>query len=140
MKTGRFVCLILLIACVGIYYNGITLAADSVKEQKEEKKETAKAIDAYVEISTDHPEFEEGVTCNDCHEIKLDANTTATQVWLSGESPGRKAGEGVMPQDQIVERNYRGDGWCKGRFQDLCAGDQLEQCTPHHDFRIYPGS
>ena len=65
--------MILLIVCVGIYCNGITLASDSVKEQKEEKKETAKAIEADVEISTDHPEFEEGVTCNDCHEIKLDA-------------------------------------------------------------------
>ena len=39
MKTGRLVCLILLIVCVGIYCNGITLASDNVKEQKEEKKE-----------------------------------------------------------------------------------------------------
>ena len=67
MKAGRLVCLILVIVCVGIYSNGTTLAADSVKEQKEEKKEAAKAIEADVEISSDHPEFEEGVTCNDCY-------------------------------------------------------------------------
>lgn len=125
MKTGRFLCLALLITCVGIYCNGIALAADSVKEQKEEKKEPAKAIDAYVEISTDHPEFEEGVTCNDCHEIKLDANTTATQVWLSGESPGRAAGEGVMPQDKLLKEIHKVMGGVKQDSKTYVLGTSL---------------
>jgi len=36
------------------------------------------------------------VTCNDCHELKLDARTTATEAWLAGDYLKWKAGEGGM--------------------------------------------
>lgn len=66
-------------------------------------KGKAKAIDSTEEATSNHPDIPEGVSCNDCHEVKYDANTTATQVWLAGETPGKKAGEGVMPKDKIWE-------------------------------------
>jgi len=69
-----------------------------------EKKADAKAkqIDAAASgLSDNHPEIPQGVTCNDCHEVKLDANTTATQAWLQGPYVKYAAGEGVMPQDRI---------------------------------------
>jgi len=79
---------------------------ETVLVKNEEGKEIiaeAKEIDVGAELVDTHPEVEEGLSCNDCHEIKLDANTTATQIWLAGESPGRAAGEGVMPKDKLWE-------------------------------------
>jgi len=66
-------------------------------------KEKAKAIDTKELKTSNHPEIPAGVSCNDCHEIKYDANTTATQVWLAGDTPGKKAGEGVMPKNKVWE-------------------------------------
>ncbi len=72
----------------------------SVFGEEREKTVTAEAkpIEVNASIEEDHPAIEEGVTCNDCHEIKLDANTTATQVWLTGDYLKWKAGEGIMPK------------------------------------------
>ena len=64
----------------------------------------AKPIAVDASIEEDHPAIEEGVTCNDCHEVKLDANTTATQVWLTGDYLKWKAGEGIMKNEKIWER------------------------------------
>lgn len=96
-----YCCIALLCAvCIAGYY-GILCAAES-KGQKETAQQTkAKSIDTSAKIESTHPEIPEGVSCNDCHEVKYDANTTATQVWLSGETPGKKAGEGVMPKERI---------------------------------------
>ncbi len=47
-------------------------------------------------ISPNHPEVEAGVSCVDCHSVKLDAQTTATKSWLSGDYLKYAAGEGVM--------------------------------------------
>jgi len=94
MGKGRMFFVTLLICCAGLGFYGIPQAASKEEQKKSEKVGEAKAITIEAEISTDHPEFEEGVTCNDCHEMKFDAKTTATQIWLTGESPGRKAGEG----------------------------------------------
>ncbi len=71
-----------------------------------EKKaaDEAEAIDATATVESDHPEMPEGVTCNDCHEIKLDAQTTATEVWLTGDYLKWKAGEGIMPQEKVWQR------------------------------------
>ena len=69
-----------------------------------EKKAAGKAkqIDAAASgISANHPEIPQGVSCNDCHEVKLDAKTTATEVWLKGQYVKYAPGQGVMPQDQI---------------------------------------
>jgi hypothetical protein len=86
----------MLIFFSGLY--GVPAAGES-KEQKAQA--AAKTIDTAATADSNHPEIPAGVSCNDCHEIKIDANTTATQVWLSGESPGRKAGEGLMPKDKL---------------------------------------
>ncbi len=56
-----------------------------------------------MQFEDDHPPIEEGITCNDCHEVKLDARTTATEVWLTGDYLKWKAGEGVMPKDKLWE-------------------------------------
>ena len=66
-----------------------------------QKKEAAKSIDTSAAVTSDHPEIPEGISCSDCHEMKLDAKTTATQVWLNGEYLGKKKGEGVMTEDQL---------------------------------------
>jgi len=86
------------VCCFGMY--GV-YAEGKDKAQKQQEQLKAKSIDTAAKVESTHPEIPEGVSCNDCHEIKLDANTTATQVWLSGDSPGRKAGEGVMPKEKL---------------------------------------
>jgi len=83
--------------CLGTAY-----AANENK--KTEAAAKAKEIEATATLEANHPAIEPGITCNDCHEIKLDANTTATQVWLSGDYLKWKAGEGVMPKDQVWAR------------------------------------
>jgi len=52
-------------------------------------------------ISEKHPEVEAGLSCVDCHSVKLDAQTTATKVWLSGDYLKYAAGEGAMPPDDL---------------------------------------
>lgn len=52
-------------------------------------------------ISPDHPEVEAGLSCVDCHSVKLDAQTTATKVWLSGDYLKYAAGEGIMPREDV---------------------------------------
>ncbi len=73
-------------------------------EKKEPAQPEAKPIDVTASINEDHPAIEEGMTCNDCHELKLDAKTTATEAWLTGEYLKWKAGEGVMPKEKVWER------------------------------------
>jgi hypothetical protein len=61
-----------------------------------------KQIDAAASgISANHPEIPQGVSCNDCHEVKLDAKTTATEVWLKGQYVKYAPGQGIMAQDQL---------------------------------------
>lgn len=61
-----------------------------------------KQIDAAASgLSANHPDIPKGITCNDCHEVKLDAKTTATQAWLHGAYLKYAAGQGIMPQAQI---------------------------------------
>jgi len=74
------------------------------KEEKKPVLSEAKPIDADTSITAEHPAIEEGVTCNDCHEVKLDASTTATEVWLTGDYLKWKAGEGIMPKKKVWER------------------------------------
>lgn len=76
--------------------SGTATAAETKADAK------AKQIDAAATgLSPNHPEITKGVTCNDCHEVKLDANTTATQVWLKGQYVKYGPGQGVMPADQL---------------------------------------
>lgn len=66
-------------------------------------KTEAKDIAAAAVIDENHPEIEEGITCNDCHEVKVDASTTATQVWLTGDYANFVANEGSMTNSQVQE-------------------------------------
>lgn len=82
--------------------SGVVLdKALKVVEASETKPEKAETIDASAEVESGHPEVEPGLSCNDCHEIKYDAKTTATQVYLYDDSPGFSEGEGVMKKDRI---------------------------------------
>lgn len=74
------------------------------EEEKTPVTAEAKPIAVDASVEADHPAIEEGITCNDCHEVKLDANTTATQVWLTGDYLKWKAGEGIMQNEKIWER------------------------------------
>lgn len=99
-KRRTFGGLVLIICLFAGFYR--VLAADDTKKQgAKETPARAQAIDASAEVSSDHPEIPEGISCSDCHEMKLDAKTTATQVWLNGEYLGKKKGEGVMTENQL---------------------------------------
>jgi len=79
------------------------MTALSAKEVNVQAAKEAKAIEAEASLSDNHPVIEEGVTCADCHEIKLDAKTTATQVWLTGEYLGFAKNEGTMKNEKVKE-------------------------------------
>lgn len=97
MKT-EFLAFVLIVAvCLS--------TADAAQEQKKEQASAKPVkIEATATLEANHPAIEPGISCNDCHEIKLDANTTATQVWLTGDYLKWKAGEGVMPKEQVWAR------------------------------------
>lgn len=92
--------LVLMFCFIAGFYS-VLAAADTKKQKAKETPAKAQAIDASAEVSSEHPEIPEGISCSDCHEMKLDAKTTATQVWLNGEYLGKKKGEGVMTEDQL---------------------------------------
>ena len=79
-------------------------AAAADAEKQKEPLPPAKEIAATADLEADHPEIEPGLTCNDCHAIQLDASTTATQVWLTGDYLKWQAGQGVMPQQEVWNR------------------------------------
>jgi nitroimidazol reductase NimA-like FMN-containing flavoprotein (pyridoxamine 5'-phosphate oxidase superfamily) len=117
-RRGKAIAMIAAGACVLCAWYCPVQAADKAQPQKAAEASKAKVIDAGTGVGTNHPEYEEGLACNNCHEIKLDANTSATQVWLSGESPGRKAGEGVMPKERVWQEVVK-----------LIGGKKLESKT-----------
>ena len=86
-----------------IFSLGLSFSAYAEEEKKTATPE-AQPIEVNASIEEDHPAIEEDVTCNDCHEIKLDANTTATQAWLAGDYLKWKAGEGIMPKEKFWGR------------------------------------
>jgi len=98
LKSTSF--LLFSIALTWSSYGMTTLSAKEVKVQAAKE---AKAIEVEASLSDDHPAIEEGVTCADCHEIKLDAKTTATQVWLTGEYLGFAKNEGAMKNEKVKE-------------------------------------
>jgi len=89
------------IAAMFIFFLGSAQAAE-VKQDAEAKR--AGQIEANAPARENHPEIEPGTSCNDCHEIKLDAKTSATQVWISGDYLKWKAGEGIMAKEQVWGR------------------------------------
>jgi len=85
----------------------------------------AQAIAIEARVDETHPEIEPGLTCNDCHEIKYDAETTATQVHLYEESPARKKGEGVMTQEGIWQEIVKAIGGLKHDSKTYILGTCL---------------
>ena len=77
------------------------LAGISTAQKADSQSKKAEEIAASADVTSNHPEIPEGASCNDCHDMTIDANTTATQVWLSGEYLGKAAGEGRMSEEQL---------------------------------------
>ncbi len=82
----------------------VVMAAGTGICAAEKKAAEAKKIEIDATLEKDHPAIEEGLSCNDCHEIAYDADTSATQIWISGDYLKWKAGEGVMPQEKVWQR------------------------------------
>ncbi len=91
------------VLCGALIFSLSWMAVASEKEKKPAQAE-AKPIAADAAISETHPKIEEGVSCNDCHEVKLDAKTTATEAWLESDYLKWKKGEGIMSRDKVWER------------------------------------
>ena len=94
-----------------VIFGGYAVRSATEKKEKQtsvqkkaggEKK--AESIEAGATLSETHPDIEPGMSCNDCHEIKLDAKTSATQAWLYKDYLMWKANEGIMPKDKLKER------------------------------------
>lgn len=140
MKGGTVICTAISILSLVLLVQGRAQTTDSVKQQQAEKADDAKAIEVDAQVTADHPEYEEGISCNDCHEMKLDAQTTATQVWLTGESPGRAAGEGVMPQDALWKEIEKVIGGIKMDSKTYVLGTSLNNTplTTTSEFTLDP--
>ena len=92
---------IMTVALLAVVFGCGRFAADTAVKSEAQEAPKAQAIVAAAEVDSGHPEIEPGMRCNDCHEIKLDANTTATKVYLFGQSPGHSEGEGVMSKERV---------------------------------------
>ncbi|MCP4714321.1 MAG: hypothetical protein GY868_04315, partial [Deltaproteobacteria bacterium] len=107
----------------------LTAVSCSLLSAKETKQVTAaakaKAIDAAAKADSGHPEVEPGLSCNDCHELKLDAKTTATQAYLFDESPGFAKGAGVLPRDKVWQAIEKAIGGIKHDSKTYILGTSL---------------
>lgn len=95
-KMTRFLVLTAVFLAVFTLTAAGNLQADAEKGQSQK-------IEAGAGISENHPEIEGNISCVDCHEIQLDAETTATKVWLEGDYLKYSAGEGILPQEKIKD-------------------------------------
>jgi hypothetical protein len=77
------------------------LAGIATAQKADSQSKKAEGIATSAEVASNHPDIPEGVSCNDCHAMTIDANTTATQVWLTGEYLGKAEGEGRMTDEQL---------------------------------------
>lgn len=109
--------LLMIVVTFGLY--GIPDVTGAEKKPVAKKggkaEQKAASIEAAGTLSKDHPEIPAGITCVDCHEVKLDAKTTATQAWLEGAYLKYNPGEGVMPQDKVKEEIAKFIGGRKGK-------------------------
>ncbi len=109
-------------------------------QEKAVGKVEAQSIEAQAEIDNNHPPIEPGYTCVDCHEIKLDANTTATQNWLYAETPGQEANEGVMPEDVLLKEVRKAIGGIKMESKTFVLGTSMNNrpLTTTAEFTLDP--
>ncbi len=133
MKMRNMICSICLIFCFVLVTACMTTKSrETVLIQEEESKElvgNAQEINAEAELTDNHPEVEEGISCNDCHEIKLDAKTTATQVWMKGDYLSWSANEGIMSKDEIWEQTVKLLGGRKADQKTFVLGTSINN-TP----------
>jgi len=109
MRAGKNKAIVGLgIVFVAIFYAASMLSAKA--EVVPSASQEAKAIEVGASLSDNHPAIDEGVTCADCHEIKLDAKTTATQVWLAGNYLGFAPNEGAFTNDRVKEEIIKAMG------------------------------
>ncbi|MBW2652375.1 MAG: hypothetical protein JRC57_04720 [Deltaproteobacteria bacterium] len=120
-KARRFYRLVLIVSCIA-WFSSLVTAQDTSDPKKEQAEVNAQPIDASAEVVSDHPEIPEGVSCNDCHEMKLDAKTTATKVWLYGEYLGKEKGEGVMPRKILWKEIFNMIGGIKNDSRTYVLG------------------
>jgi len=99
--------------CLAAFGCGLLSANTTGDTNKAEAVKPAEPIVAAAEVDTGHPEVEPGLSCNDCHDIKLDAQTTATQVYLFDDSPGHAKGKGVYPKERVWEEVEKAIGGLK---------------------------
>ena len=97
----------------------------SAELEQIESVSQAKPIVAAAEVDSGHPEIEPGLSCNDCHEIELDAQTTATQVYLFGQSPGHDKGEGVYSKERVWTEIEKAIGGLKHDSKTFILGTSL---------------
>jgi nitroimidazol reductase NimA-like FMN-containing flavoprotein (pyridoxamine 5'-phosphate oxidase superfamily) len=143
MKKGRKSLLVFLICCLAGVVACMTFEKREVVMLNEEEKEAvemAQEIDAEAELTVTHPEVEEGLSCNDCHEITLDAKTTATQAWMKGDYLKWTEGEGVMPRDKIWEQIVKNLGGKKADQKTFVLGTSLNNIplTTTAEFTLDP--
>jgi len=133
MKKGRRIflmflicCLVWVLACMAIKSKEVVLVKGGEEKESVEK---AQEIDVEAELTVTHPEIEEGLSCNDCHEITLDAKTTATQVWMEGDYLAWSVNEGVMPKEKVWEQVIKILGGKKADQKTFVLGTSLNN-TP----------
>ncbi len=131
----------ILIASFVTVCSGLYAAPEAPKPKTEPAAPAeAKSIDATAEYENNHPAIEPGLACNDCHEIKLDANTTATQLWLTGEWGAKKAGEGIMTRDQVWQEIVKIIGGIKMDSKTYVLGTSMNNVplTTTAEFTLDP--
>ncbi len=113
------------IVLIALVITALAAAGTTGASDKAAESQKAVKIDAAAEIDTGHPEFEPGLSCNDCHEIKIDADTTATQIYLYEESPGLAKGEGVMKKERIWQEIVKAIGGIKHDSKTYILGTSV---------------
>lgn len=138
-STVKWLGLILFIWCITVH-SGRCAAEEAQPAKTEPAKTEAKSIDAAAKYESKHPAIEPGLACNDCHEIKLDANTTATQLWLSGEWGAKKAGEGIMSKEQVWQEIVKVIGGSKMDSKTYVLGTSMNNIplTTTAEFTLDP--
>ena len=91
MKRSKWLLLAALCCSIALYsYSGSGLFAEEKPAAKEPAKEPAKTpvgkskeIKASDKKISGHPNIEISMTCSECHDVKYDAESTATKTWIN---------------------------------------------------------
>ena len=71
-----------------LFLSVIPMLAES--ETTGEKESSATSIKADAKQPSSHPETEMSMTCSECHEVKYDAESTATKTWINNYAQMKK--------------------------------------------------